>query len=284
MPFLVLHQIPTSCDCKIQLSTTVFLHQLSYGCRLQGWKNRGTESENTLAKTIWQASGRTKDKITISWQFVWSSMNWTASHWESAQRLTLYIYYSNMACSHIFYFHVNHVVDLLRPPPFPLVHLFHSYLCRNQAISAPPAHKHNERENTVLQHSHCLSNRLQHHWERNRALLERRSTLYLPEKLEHACSASNYISCEPPFSFKHSVVVKKECKNRVQSLLLALRKDSGVRVRVRLRADWLPTGYAEPCWSTRLWWGVNNSYCSDTGPPVSQCLAGQLSYGGTRGK
>ena len=54
------------------------------------------------------------------------------------------------------------------PPQFPLVHLFYSYLCGKQAISAPAAHKYNERENTVLQHSHCLSNRLQHHWERNR--------------------------------------------------------------------------------------------------------------------
>lgn len=58
-------------------------------------------------------------------------------------------------------------------PPFPLVHLFYSYLCGKQAISAPPAHKHNERENTLLQHSHCLSNRLQHHWERNSDLLGR---------------------------------------------------------------------------------------------------------------
>lgn len=93
-------------------------------------------------------------------------------------------------------------------PPFPLVHLFYSYLCRNQAISAPPAHKHNERENTMLQHSHCLSNRLQHHWERNRDLLERRSALYLPEKLQQASSAFNFISCNPPFSFKRSVDAK----------------------------------------------------------------------------
>jgi len=117
-------------------------------------------------------------------------------------KLYLYIYCSNMVCSHIFYFHVNRVVNLLHPPPppFPLVHLFHSYLCRNQAISAPPAHKHNERENTMLQHSYCLSNSLQHLWERNRDLLEGRSALYLPEKLQQASSAFNYISCTPPLA------------------------------------------------------------------------------------
>lgn len=168
-------------------------------------------------------------------------------------------------------------------PPFPLVHLFYSYLCRNQAISAPPAHKHNERENTVLQHSHCLSNRLQHHWERNRDLLERRSALYLPEKLQQASSAINYISCKPPFSFQQSVVVKKECKSWAQSLLLALRED-----RVGLVKDCgqscFPPEYADPYLSTQLRRGAKNSFCLASSPPVSNCPAGQLSYGGTKGK
>lgn len=168
-------------------------------------------------------------------------------------------------------------------PPFPLVHLFYSYLCRNRAISAPPAHKHNERENTMLQHSHCLSNRLQHHWERNRDLLERRSALYLPEKLQQASSAFNYISCKPLFSFKQSVVVKKECKNRAQRLLLALRKDK-VGFMEGCEQTGFQTEYADPYLSTQLWQGVNNSFCLDTNPLVSKYLAGQLSYGSTKGK
>lgn len=168
-------------------------------------------------------------------------------------------------------------------PPFPLVHLFYSYLCRNQAISAPPAHKHNERENTMLQHSHCLSNRLQHHWERNRDLLERRSALYLHEKLQQASSAFNYVSCKPPFGLKQSVVIKKERKTWAQSLLLALRKDKVGLVEGCEQAAF-QTECAEMYLSTQLWWGVNNSLCLNTDPLVSQCLAGQLLYGSTRGK
>lgn len=117
-------------------------------------------------------------------------------------------------------------------PPFPLVHLFYSYLCRNQAISAPPAHKHNERENTMLQHSHCLSNGLQHHWERNRDLLERRSALYLPEKLQQASSAFNYVSCKPPFSLKQPVVIKKECKTWAQFAPRTQKRRRGVSGRL----------------------------------------------------
>lgn len=168
-------------------------------------------------------------------------------------------------------------------PPFPLVHLFYSYLCRNQAISAPPAHKHNERENTMLQHSHCLSNRLQHHWERNRDLLERRSALYLPEKLQQASSAFNYVSCKPPISLKQSVVRKKECKTWARSLLLTLRKDKVGLVEGCEQAAF-QTECADMYLSTQLWWSVNNTLCLDTNPLVSKCLAGQLSYGSTRGK
>lgn len=55
-----------------------------------------------------------------------------------------------MPCSHIFFIFMLIMLWIFSAHlPFPLVHLFCSYLCRNQAISAPPAHKHNERERTL---------------------------------------------------------------------------------------------------------------------------------------
>lgn len=135
-------------------------------------------------------------------------------------------------------------------PPFPSVHLFCSYLCRNQAISAPPAHKHNERGNSVFQQSLCLSNSSQHRWEGTETFWRGGVPFVSPKSYSSQVLPLIIFPANPPFRFKRSVAVNKECKTWAQSAPRTPWRHSGVGdcEQTVCHAE-----YADPYLNPQLW-------------------------------
>lgn len=124
----------------------------------------------------------------------------------------LYIYHSSMACSHIFYFHANCVVDLLHPPP-----CFLQYICSAAICVETKQFLLHLLINTMREGTACSSRASALATVHSIAGKEQRPSgeeecPSSPEKLQQASSAFNSISCEPPLSLEAFGSCNKERK------------------------------------------------------------------------